>query len=757
MAAPGTALTVINGGMNRLRIKGAARSDTLYLLQDGYVTAANTVKKRPGTIRNADLSVLGGSGNSKGLVAFQNALHVFSAQKVLVPAGYVDHVLTHPASQATYTPPNPVSPGINGWANYTVQSLLHFEDGNGSTAITDSGANPSAWTAFNGAAESTAQSTFGSGSLSWHPVGTNTKEGIQTAAIATGGILDIFSGNGDFTVEFWFMPNANGLTGGHTWEIFSMVDVALTYGIRIRQNGNSVICDVYANSARTVNQNGQLTASAWNHVAVTRSKNRLAIYVNGVGKSSAASGSQQGDFAGAVPANVFATVGRAFNSGESTTDVYYIDEVRITKGAALYAMSFTPPATALNTAPSPVYTITSLLHFDDGAGSTAFTDAGNLTWTAHGAAAESLTQFKLGTGSGAFLASSGADYISTAGIANDGIDFENENCDYTFECFYYPTDIGVGNSHVIMDLSTHAGVASASRFLIKSVGQNLEFDDFSAMGYGNTTVNALFTAANTWYHIAVVRWGNAYRVFVNGTLQITLNAATSGNTVSAGTNVWGIGSKAGATLGAQAYIDEFRGVRGLAIYKANFVPPAAPYTAPGFNQIALKEIHFAAPFMGFLYVVAEFATDGGTGLGTVFHYWLQTSGTWAANTIYQAGQIISPVTANGLTYKAVRLKTPNPSWAPSTLEALNNIVEPTVANGYKFTATKIDGLNPLTGSTEPTWPTTDGATVVEETERTNTGIVTTAAPQPTATTPSPGIGFGAGGKYGNIYSGSIIR
>lgn len=184
----------------------------------------------------------------------------------------------------------------------------------------------------------------------------------------------------------------------------------------------------------------------------------------------------------------------------------------------------------------------------------------------------------------------------------------------------------------------------------------------------------------------------------------------------------------------------------------NFVFSISAYQSTLFiDKIPLKEIHFAAPFMGFLYVVAEFTNDGGSGLGTVFHYWLQTSGTWKAATVYKVGQIVSPTVSNGFNYQAVRVSAPNPVWVASTQHVLNDIIEPTVPNGFFYTETAVAGANPQTGLTEPVWPASEGSTISEDAELLNTGVVTTPAPQPSPT--SPGAGSVAPGKYGNPYAG----
>jgi hypothetical protein len=173
----------------------------------------------------------------------------------------------------------------------------------------------------------------------------------------------------------------------------------------------------------------------------------------------------------------------------------------------------------------------------------------------------------------------------------------------------------------------------------------------------------------------------------------------------------------------------------------------------GNAPIPLKEIHFAAPFLGFLYVVAEFEPDS-SGLGSVFHYWVQVNEdtpTWAAGVDHQIGDIVIPSTGwNGLFYIASRATQPNPVWTPTTLETVGNIVEPSVPNGFEFTCISTEGNNPVTGSSEPTWPTADGATVSEFTSLdTNQSIAPPTAAIPATNVPNPTTVT----KYSNLAGG----
>lgn len=145
---------------------------------------------------------------------------------------------------------------------------------------------------------------------------------------------------------------------------------------------------------------------------------------------------------------------------------------------------------------------------------------------------------------------------------------------------------------------------------------------------------------------------------------------------------------------------------------------------------AITRIHFAAPFLGSLYVVAEF--EG----GDVFHYWQNSSGEWTADTAYDAGDIITPTEPSGLLYRATRLGAPYPAWQAGAPRELKDIIEPTVYNGFYYTVIDTQGLNPASGQVEPTWPTEAGAQVIEDTDSSNTPPPATNSGPPPNNVPS---------------------
>lgn len=86
-------ITVLKGGINRLRVKGGASANSLYDLQNGYITNDGSVVPREGTVRVASLD-----SSTVGLAAANGQFNVFSSQysATPLPAGYVLNVLSDP-------------------------------------------------------------------------------------------------------------------------------------------------------------------------------------------------------------------------------------------------------------------------------------------------------------------------------------------------------------------------------------------------------------------------------------------------------------------------------------------------------------------------------------------------------------------------------------------------------------------------------------------------------------------------------------
>lgn len=190
------------------------------------------------------------------------------------------------------------------------------------------------------------------------------------------------------------------------------------------------------------------------------------------------------------------------------------------------------------------------------------------------------------------------------------------------------------------------------------------------------------------------------------------------------------------------------GTKGLTYFDGNLVVFAAQTVAvpagyklyvithplAGATPIAINKIYFAEPFMGFLYVVANFVGY----ISDYYHFWLQEGAVWQANHTYKFGDIVAPSTPNGFAYQASRLGSANLKWAAGVQRALNDVIEPTEYNDFYYTAVSVQGTNPRSGSVEPEWPTEAGAQITEDADGLGTAgsSDSTSAPN-NADTPNP--------------------
>ena len=94
-------------------------------------------------------------------------------------------------------------------------------------------------------------------------------------------------------------------------------------------------------------------------------------------------------------------------------------------------------------------------------------------------------------------------------------------------------------------------------------------------------------ATGTWYHVAVVRYGNIFRIFLDGT-QLGTDTTNSDAFVDiAAAFLIGIESETGA--GFNGWIDEFRISKGIARWTGNFTPPTEEYSNPTQTKTILSD------------------------------------------------------------------------------------------------------------------------------------------------------------------------
>ena len=164
------------------------------------------------------------------------------------------------------------------------------------------------------------------------------------------------------------------------------------------------------------------------------------------------------------------------------------------------------------------------------------------------------------------------------------------------------------------------------------------------------------------------------------------------------------------------------------------------------STAAIHEIHFAQPFLGYPFVVAEFADN----LGTYVAYWLEEQGTWKPETVYFLGESVLPSVQTGYTYRAQRLNPAMPTWSKGKEVQVGDFLEPTVFNGYMYEIIAIDGQGTRTGQVEPVWTASEGAVVIEDVDVSEQYPDQAGAPTAPYVPPSVSDRYGNRGGFGSL-------
>ena len=213
-----------------------------------------------------------------------------------------------------------LSPGDPLWAY--VKSLMHYDDGNGSTAFVDQAG--AAWAATGaGAIETTDQSKFGTGSYS----------NLGSGYLVSGGIS---LGSSRFCIEGWAYPVASSTRGVFATEITSSAS-----GLQLGYDGSGNIQLLHNGSVLSPG-GGLPTLNTWYSWCVERDGSGLIrVYING---SVFASVTDTADFSGMSSFYFGVYFSGSFPGNQ------YLDETRITVGqpADRYGGAYTPA-----TAPFP--------------------------------------------------------------------------------------------------------------------------------------------------------------------------------------------------------------------------------------------------------------------------------------------------------------------------------------------------------------------------------------------------------------------
>jgi len=206
-----------------------------------------------------------------------------------------------------------------------------------------------------------------------------------------------------------------------------------------------------------------------------------------------------------------------------------------------------------------------LLHMDGTDGSTTFKDETGKTVTANGNAQIDTAQYKFGGASGLF--DGNGDYLTVP----DSADWYFGAGDFTIDVWArFASSGGTYNICARKD-------ASSNQWALNCQSNNIFFQEYIG---GSLKINMWVDYAfstNTWYHIAFVRTGNIFKIFINGT-QVGSDYNNSTEIINLTSNLHiGTNISSDYKFYFNGWLDEFRISKGIARWTANFTPPSSPY------------------------------------------------------------------------------------------------------------------------------------------------------------------------------------
>lgn len=447
--------------------------------------------------------------------------------------------------------------------------LLHCDDAANSATLADATRYAQPAQCYGTCAPSTVQSMFG---------GSSAKTGNANGncfAVGTNQNMDF--GAADFTIETFLYPVSQGADGG---AVVGRWNGANNDFLLLRDSDGAL--RVFINGAQLfATSAGALPFNAFSHVALTRYNGVITAWVNGVDKGHA-------DFASAInfTRGLPLYFGQASQAGGDAWLEAYYDEIRVSNGLAQYTSAFTPPAAPFGVGDDadPFFNnVSLLLHFDGDNGSQAVIDSSinGLTVAVQGNAVLS-TDGKL-YGSASLLLDGNNSFLTIPN--SDGFSFGTGDC---------TLELSVKWSRVHHTCFMQQSEATGGYILKWTFGWYSGRLTLSGHNPATSVVTWIAAdwapAANTQYHIACVKRGTSFSMYVDGQ---QIGAAVSGIPMPAVSSPLYIGRFYDSPLSPDAgnmdgRFDEIRITKGVAREVATYAPPIGAFPNKAGGTVTVK-------------------------------------------------------------------------------------------------------------------------------------------------------------------------
>ena len=359
-------------------------------------------------------------------------------------------------------------------------------------------------------------------------------------------------GTGDFEIECWFRQTVSQTT-----------DYRCIFGASPYTSSTPFALFTWSNLLRAYIQGNSwiefspFSINTWYHLAIKRENGLWTFFVDGTSQGTSTLHATY-DFDSTVDWSIM-----AHPTSTSYDQTGYIEDFRLTTDLIKYP--FIPAKETLTAVSGTSFLTAHAATITDGSSnSLSITSQGDPT----------VSNFAPSPGMKS-IHFDGNDYLEIA----DGTykTFGSDN--WTIEAWVYPTEAGTGFGNYIWGDTASSGSTntSSTAALYNSSGKFGAYITVGSSTILTLTASNLTTPANKWYKIALVREGNTFTLFVDGTVGAT---ATNSNAVLDSGQILTVG-RTGAYNGLNfvGYVSNYRIVKGTALYTNSFTPPTAELEA----------------------------------------------------------------------------------------------------------------------------------------------------------------------------------
>jgi len=381
-------------------------------------------------------------------------------------------------------------------------------------------------------------------------------------------------GTGDWSYEAWvYVPTSHTFASyARAFGMGPFYNDSKSFGVILSDSASSAKMTVYwhdGSIGRKLTSTTAFDKGKWNHIAVCRTGNDIALYYNGTRIAHNSSYT-----ASISTGNTYLFSGGTGNDTEGFNG--YIRDVHFVNGSHDYdasSASLTVPTEKISAISNTKYLGSQEPYINDNSThDVAITTNGTVITEPfspydHGGYSTSVN-------GGSMYFDGTGDYLTAGTDASLALG----SGDFTFECWIYPPTATMANyAGIYSNTSDGAGDSNALRFGNLGTDATTLAVQTAASSIFNSTSGAV--KVGQWNHVALVRSGtstNNMTIYVNG---LASGSGTSTANFSTGYATIGTNVYSGVHYLYSGYMANVRVVSGTAVYTSAFTPPTAPLTA----------------------------------------------------------------------------------------------------------------------------------------------------------------------------------